>query len=338
MGCWRASQSTASVQGCFASLQVIVRLKASSLSPASWWGLGVALAICAGTASSIWTIAAIIAFAILTILTARENAPWSRSLRFYLFTAALVIAIRVGFRIVFNYDSPSDFALDLPPVTVLFGPLGELHLLGRVSSLTLTSALRDGLRMAAIILSIGLANSLANPRRLLKSTPSALYEVATAFVIALNLAPQLIASAKRIQLSDQLRSTTKKKGGGLRLLPSILEDALESSMALAASMDARGFGRQGALSKSQLQVARLSSFFAVIAFAIGSYLLLTTDLTWVTLLTFCSGLVALVVSLKISSLANLRTRYVVQPWLVRDTIVTCGSATLITLFVTGVIQ
>mgnify|MGYP000163724465 CR=1 FL=1 len=317
---------------------MIRRFKASTLSPASWWGLGLALAICAGTASSIWTIAAIIAFAIVTIISARENAPWSRSLRFYLLTAALVIAIRIGFRIVFNYDSPSDLALDLPPVTISFGPLGETHLLGRVGGLTLTSALRDGLRMAAIILSVGLANSLANPRRLLKSTPSALYEVATAFVIALNLAPQLIASAKRVQLSNQLRSTTKKKGGGLRLLPSILEDALESSMALAASMDARGFGRQGALSNSQLQVARVSSFVAVIAFAIGSYLLLATDLTWVTLSTFCAGLVALFMSLKISSSANLRTRYVVQPWLVKDTIVTCVSATLIMLSLTGVIR
>lgn len=317
---------------------MITHLKASSLSPASWWGLGVALAICAGTASSIWTIAAIIAFAILTILTAREKAPWSRSLRFYLLTAALVIAIRVGFRVLFNFDSTSDVALDLPPVTVSFGQLGEMHLLGRVSNLSLASALRDGLRMAAIIMSVGLANSLANPRRLLKATPSALYEVATAFVIALNLAPQLISSAKRVQLSNQLRSTTKKKGGGLRLLPSILEDALESSMALAASMDARGFGRQGALSNSQLQVARVSSFFSVIAFAIGSYLLLATDLSWVSLLTLCSGLVALVTSLKISSLANLRTRYVVQPWLFRDTLVTCGSATLIALFVTGVIK
>ena len=317
---------------------MIKRFKASTLSPASWWGLGLALAICAGTASSIWTIAAIIAFAILTILIARENAPWSRSLRFYLLTATLVIAIRVGFRVVFNYDSPSDFALDLPPVTISFGPLGEIHLFGRVSSLTLISALRDGLRMAAIILSVGLANSLANPRRLLKLTPSALYEAATAFVIASNLAPQLIASAKRVQLSNQLRSTTKKNGGGLKLLPSILEDALESSMALAASMDARGFGRQGALSKSKLQIARASSFVAVIAFAIGSYLLLATDLNWVTFLSFCSGLVALFISLKISSLANLRTRYLVQPWLMRDTVVTCGSAILITLFVMGVIK
>ena len=317
---------------------MIKRFKASTLSPASWWGLGLALAICAGTASNIWTIAAIIAFAILTILIARENAPWSRSLRFYLLTATLVIAIRVGFRVVFNYYSPSDFALDLPPVNISFGPLGEIHLFGRVSSLTLISALRDGLRMAAIILSVGLANSLANPRRLLKLTPSALYEAATAFVIALNLAPQLIASAKRVQLSNQLRSTTKKNGGGLKLLPSILEDALESSMALAASMDARGFGRQGALSKSKLQIARASSFVAVIAFGIGSYLLLATDLNWGTFLSFCAGLVALFISLKISSLANLRTRYLVQPWLMRDTVVTCGSAILITLFVMGVIK
>ena len=51
------------------------------------------------------------------------------------------------------------------------------------------AALYDGLRLATIVICVGAANSLANPKRLLRSVPPALYEVGTALVVAVTVLP-----------------------------------------------------------------------------------------------------------------------------------------------------
>ena len=312
--------------------------KASQIAPGAWWLLGLSLAICAGISSSTPTLLAIQTLAVLIVLMARQGAPWSRSLLFYVGTAALVVLIRVTFRIIFNFDSPDQVALNLPAIRITFGPLGELDLLGRVSQSSITTALRDGLRMSAIILSIGMANSLANPRRLLKSTPAALYGVTSSFVIALNLAPQLIASARRIRLSSQLRNASNRATKGLMLIAPILEDSIDRSMALAASMDARGFGRRGSLTARQVRFSRLASLVSISALASGAYFLLTADAPWATLVTFAFGLSGIYASLKISGASNLRTRYATHVWQIKDSLVAGAAALSVILFALGALR
>jgi energy-coupling factor transport system permease protein len=269
----------------------------------------VSLATSAVTLTSALSLLALMVLVVATILLAREAAPWSKSLRFYIFTGLIVIAVRVGFRIIFNFDSADGVALNLPALNVNLGRLGEVQLFGRVSFTSLSSAVRDGLRMAAVILSVGLANSLANPRRLLKHTPGALYEVATAFVIAINMAPQLIASAKRVRAARDLRGRSRRQNLLSGLLIPVIEDTLESSLALAATMDARGFGRSGTMTKMQIAGARLANFLAICFITTGSYLLLCgTDHLW-TATCFGAGLASLAATLRISSLKHIKTRY-----------------------------
>jgi energy-coupling factor transport system permease protein len=319
-------------------LQVNLSFKASQIAPGAWWLLGLSFAICAGISSNTPTLLAIQILAVFIVLLAREDAPWSRSLLFYICTAALVVLIRVTFRIIFNFDSPDQVALNLPAIRIPFGPLGEIDLLGRVSQSSIAAALRDGLRMSAIILSIGMANSLANPRRLLKSTPAALYGVTSSFVIALNLAPQLIASAKRIRLSSQLRNESNRPSKGVRLISPILEDSIDRSMALAASMDARGFGRRGNLTKLQIRFSRVASLVSISALACGAYLLLTADAPWATVVTFTLGLSGIYTSLKISGTSNLRTRYATHTWQLRESLLAGASALLVVLFALGALR
>lgn len=312
--------------------------KASQIAPTAWWLLGLSLAICAGITSNPITLLIIQVASVLIIGLAREEASWSRSLRFYLVTGAFVVLIRLIFRVTFNYDSPGDVAIFLPAFKIPFGVLGEINLFGRVSHATLVAAFRDGLRLSAIILSIGLANSLANPRKLLKNMPSALYGVTSAFVIALNLAPQLITSAKRIRLSSQLRNESHRPSNLLVLIGSILEDSIDRSMALAASMDARGFGRRGTQTDRQLLLSRVSAFSAVSALAIGAYLLLSTELTWVSIACFSLAITGVYVSLKLAENANLRSRYNRQSWRVKDSVIAGISTVLVALFICGVIK
>jgi energy-coupling factor transport system permease protein len=187
--------------------------------------------------------------------------------------------------------------------------LGGVHLLGQVSWLTLEAAATDGLRLAAIIISIGMANTLANPKRLLKSTPGALYEVATAMTVAINLAPQLIESLQRVRKARSLRGRSK----GISSLNSIvipaLEDTIEQSLGLAASMDARGFGRRGSLTKTQIIVTRTLSLGGILLIAFATYFLLATQSQMIAIAFMISGICSLTLTIRIASARNLRTRY-----------------------------
>jgi energy-coupling factor transport system permease protein len=317
-------------------MSVAKYFKASQVQPGAWWLLGLSFSILAGTSRNPFVLCTTIAFLILIILGAREHAPWSQSLRFYLLLGLSVVGIRVVFRTIFNYGLPDSHPLlSLPLVSLNFGPLGEVALFGAVSSSAIFSALIDGLRISAIILGAGMANSLANPRRLLKATPGALYEIAAALAVAFNLAPQIIVSAQRVNKARSLRGRSKGLSALNSLIIPILEDAIEQSLNLAASMDARGFGRQGSLSIGQLRYSRIASLTAVACSAIGTYVLLTSSNGGFALSLFGLAALATFTTLRIASRRNIKTRYVKAPWRAQDFCVLTICLTLILLATSG---
>ena len=289
----------------------LVAKRADALHPGSWWLLGLSLAMAAGLSQSILIALLISAIAVALAQTLRTSAPWSRSLGFYLSLAALIVLVRLLFRVLFNSGlETSQIAFTLKDVEINLGFGPSVHLLGAVSWLTLEAAALDGLRLAAIVLSVAMANTLANPRRLLKSTPGALYEVATAISVAINLAPQLIESLQRVRRATRLRGRSKKIGALTGTVIPVLEDTLDRSLSLAASMDGRGFGRRGNLSKTQQQAVRALSLTALAIFAIGVYLLLSDPaIGLVAAIALVIGAVEVLVVVRISSLRNVRTRY-----------------------------
>lgn len=279
--------------------------RASALHPATWWVLGLAMATVASLSSGWANQLVVIVSAVAVMLLCREEAPWSRSVRFYLWLGAFVVAVRVLFRIIFN-SGTTDAAIAFSLVEL---NIGGVRLLGSVSWLTLEAAATDGLRLAAIIISIGMANTLANPKRLLKSTPGALYEVATAMTVAINLAPQLIESLQRVRRARALRG----RSAGISALNSIvipaLEDTIEQSLALAASMDARGFGRTGNLTRLQQRTSRILSLGGMLLVVIASYFLLATNSQVLAVSLLIAGVIALAMTVRIASRRSLRTHY-----------------------------
>jgi len=154
-----------------------------------------------------------------------------------------------------------------------------------------------------------MASSLANPRTLLKSTPSALYEIASAISVAINLAPQMISSLQRVRKARSLRGRSKGLGAMAGTVVPVLEDAIDSSLSLAASMDSRGFGRRGNLSRSLVLGARLSSLMAVGFLTVGSFALLvgeTQTAGWVLL---SAGIGSSFATIRINSKSQIRTRF-----------------------------
>ena len=302
--------------------------------------LGLAFAISASLTVNPLSLVCLGALSMLFVLAFRDQSPWSRSVVFYIRLAGLVIAIRLLFRIIFNLESdPANPLLVLPEVNLGLGDMVSMHLFGSISAASLQAALTDGLRLAAIILAIGMANSLANPMKLLKSTPGALYEIATAISIAINLAPQLISSLNRVRRARGLRGQSK----GVKALPGlvipVLEDTIDQSMTLAASMSARGFGRKGTQSKARLTLTRFTGLAGLVLIAVGAFLLILSPTNQVLDLSITvAGLLSTVIYIKMSALGSLRTRYLVQKFRTGDYVIYIFAAMLLALAFSGVLN
>lgn len=280
---------------------------APRVHPTTWWLLAIVLAVIAGTANSLWQTATISAFSVALILMFRENAAWARSLGFYLALAAAVIIIRILFRMVFSFSSDEDQILfQLPALTINVG-LGDINLFGNISVRSIMGALLDGSRLAAIILAVAIANTLANPKKLLKSAPGALYEIATSVSVAINLAPQLIESFNRVRRARSLRGRSKRTGQLAGILIPVLEDTLDRSLLMAASMDARGFGRRSTQSATELVAARAIGLAALVLNLVGIFILLSGFNVALALALLAAGLVAAAISVRITSKRNVRT-------------------------------
>lgn len=242
------------------------------LNALTWWLISLALLLSASITSNSVIQLSIIGFSLLTSGRSRGL----KAIKLYLWLMLVVFSTRLLFAFVFNFDAEStDIAYEFPAILVNLGPLGKFTLLGNLSNAALYSALSQGLKLVAIIASIALANSMANPRKLLKLTPAAFYDFAAALSVAFNLIPQLAQSIERVTKAQRIRNQNRRNFGTI-VVP-VLEDALNSSMNLAASMDSRGFGRKPQMSKSITFILRSLNVCALLAIAAASYLLLGTS-------------------------------------------------------------
>jgi len=315
-------------------------VSAIKTNPLTWWLAGISLAVAASLTNNLSILICIGALALLTIRFCRDDSPWGYSIAFYIRLAAVVIFLRLLFRIIFNLGtSTKDAVLLLPSLDFDLGFGNTLKLFGPISGLALNLALTDGFRLAAIILSVGMANSLANPRKLLKATPGALYEIATALSIAINLAPQLIASLSRVRRARSLRGQSKGMKAITGIVIPVLEDTIDQSMGLAASMSARGFGRKGNRSNAQVLGARLLAFSGICLIVTGSaFLLFSPDQQVLDLTLLILGLALAVISIRLSSARATITRYRKEPWRKGDAVLLIASIALVVLAFGGVLR
>ena len=285
------------------------------LHPIAWWSWAIGLATAASLTTNPLLLLLIMGSATVVVMARRSGHPFGRSFRLYVMLAALTVVLRVVFRIIFGGQEVGNVLLDLPEIPLPDWAAG-VRLLGPVTSEALLAGLYDGLRLAAIILCVGAANSLANPKRLLASVPPALYEIGTALVVAVTIFPQLADSARRVRAAQALRGGTTTGVGRLRrFLVPVLEDALERSLALAAGMDTRGYGRSGGASTRDRRVTGFLLLLALTGICVGTYAWLDPTAPRVLALPMLgAGVVVAVLGLVSAGRRVQRTRYRPDPW------------------------
>ncbi|WP_406279122.1 CbiQ family ECF transporter T component [Embleya sp. NBC_00896] len=246
-----------------------------TVHPGAWWLWALGLATAASCTTNPLLLALVLAVAGYVVVNRRGDAPWALAFRMYLMLGLFIITMRVLFRIVFGAGaSGGHLVLDLPEIPLPEWAAG-IHLFGPVTLEHVLGGFYDGLRLATMIVCLGAANALASPKRMLKAVPAALYEVGAAVVVALSVAPQLIESVQRVRRARRLRGGAQK---GMRALRSIaipvLQDALDRSLALAAAMDSRGYGRNRHLPRGIRILTGVLTLVGLIGVCVGVYALL----------------------------------------------------------------
>lgn len=293
------------------------------LHPVAWWLWAIGLAAYASQTTNPWILLPLVAVTAVVVAARRGDQPWARSYRLYVVLGVSIVITRVLFRVVFG-SGPGHLLVDLPSIPLPHWVLG-FRLLGPVTRESLLSGVYDGLRLAGIVIAVGAGNALANPKRLLRSVPSALYEVGTALVVAVTVLPQLADSVQRVRRAQSLRSGDTRRVGRLRrFLVPVLEDALERSLALAAGMDTRGYGRSGSATRAQRRVTGTVMLVGLVGLCFGVYGLLdqTSALgTWGTRGAVLGGLGASVAGMWLAGRRVERTSYRPDVWRAAEMVV-----------------
>lgn len=302
------------------------------MHPLAWWAWALGIAVAFTRTTNPAAIALMLAATVLVVVVRRDGSPWARAFGAYLVLGVAVVVVRVVFYVLFGLKTGGPVLLDLPSVPLPAWAAG-VALLGPVHLTGLLDAAYGGLRLAALIICFGAANALANPKRALRCMPASLDRMGTAVVIAVTVSPQLVTSLARVRRAQRLRG---QDIGGLRgalagALP-VLQDGLDGALALAASMDSRGYARSTPGRSDPRVTAALVA--ALLAATMGAYGLLdATSPEWLGAPMLVVGALVAIAGSVVAGRRSRRTRYRPDPWRLQESVVAgCGAATALVAF------
>ncbi len=310
------------------------------LHPVAWWAWALGLATAASRTTNPLVLGGILVVVAVVVRARRPDTPWARSFWFFLALGASVVVVRVVLQILLGAATGGPVLFTLPEI-----PLPQflitLRIGGAVTSGALLFGLYDGLRLATLLICVGAASSLAAPSRMLKAVPAALYEVGVAVVVTLTFVPQMMSDLVRVRAAQRLRGrrSTGLHGWITAALP-VLHGGLERSVALAAAMDSRGYGRRAAVPGRVRAVTQAMLVGGLLGVVVGLYGLLDSATPApASLALLIAGAAVAAGGLAVAGRRSPRSRYRPDPWALPEWIVTaCGVAvagTLVGLSVAG---
>ncbi|MGX1884636.1 energy-coupling factor transporter transmembrane component T [Streptomyces sp. NPDC055287] len=308
--------------------------RSNALPAGAWWLWALGLAVAASRTTNPLLLGMLVGVAGFVVAARRTDAPWARSYGAFVKLGLFVIGIRLVFSAFLGSPIPGAHILFTLPEVPLPDWAQGVRIGGRVTAEQLVFALYDGAKLATLLICVGAANALANPARLLKSLPGALYEAGVAVVVAMTFAPNMVADVVRLRTARRLRGRpTGGVGAVLQIGLPVLEGALERSVALAASMDARGYGRTAEVPPAVRHTTTVLTLGGLLGVCAGAYGLLTADGATYGLPVMAAGLVAALAGLRLGGRRSVRTRYRPDTWGVRAWLVAGSGVTVAALMI-----
>lgn len=304
------------------------RLAGRAIHPWAWWVWAIGAAVAVSMSTNPLLLVLLIAAVTVVVLQRRTDAPWARALWLYFALAGFIIVVRLVFQILIGGLREGRVLFRLPEIALPAWAAG-IRLGGPVTIEGLVYAGVDAARLGGLLICIGAANALANPKTALRNVPAAFYQIATALVIAISVAPQLVASVLRVRRARRLRGG-RQKGirGVVAIIVPVLEDAIDRSLSLAAGMESRGYGRtRGGRQLDWRLGALLAASMVVVIFASFALLALPAARSWVVPVLLV-GLAGGAFALHLAGSQLAVSRYRPDPWAGPEFLLAaCGLAT-----------
>ncbi|WUN81654.1 energy-coupling factor transporter transmembrane protein EcfT [Streptomyces erythrochromogenes] len=308
--------------------------RATALHAGAWWLWALGLATAASRTTNPLVLGLIVGVAGFVVAARRTDAPWARSYGAFLKLGLVVIGLRLLFSMLLGSPIPGSHTLFVLPEVPLPAWAQGIRFGGRVTAEQLVFAFYDGAKLAALLVCVGAANALANPARLLKSLPAALYEAGVAVVVAMTFAPNMVADVVRLRTARRLRG---RPTGGIKAVLQIglpvLEGALERSVAVAASMDARGYGRTAQVPPAVRHTTTVLTLGGLLGMCAGTYGLLAAQGAAYGLPVLGIGAALALAGLRLGGRRSVRTRYRPDRWGVRAWLVAGSGAAVAGLLI-----
>ncbi|MFX4294873.1 energy-coupling factor transporter transmembrane component T [Streptomyces bohaiensis] len=308
--------------------------RGNALHAGAWWLWALGLATAASRTTNPLLLGLIVAVAGYVVSARRTDAPWARAFGFFLALGAVVVVLRVLFAVLLGSTVGGTHVLFTLPEVPLPEWMQGVRLGGRVLAEGVLFSFYDGLRLATLLICLGAANALADPARLLKSLPGALYEAGVAVVVAMTFAPRLIGDVVRMRAARRLRGRPDR---GVRSVAGValpvLEGALERSVALAAAMDARGYGRSARVPARVRRTTAALTLGGLLGVCAGSYGLLAAEGGVLGLPVLAVGAAAAAAGLRLGGRRAVRTRYRPDRWGLRAWLVAASGAAVAAVYV-----
>ncbi len=190
--------------------------------------------------------------------------------------------------------------------------LGGFTVGGTIEGPVVLHAAAEAFAVVGVLAAFGAFNAVAAHHELLQSSPRAFHEPGLIVMVALAFVPSTVRAVADARAADLARTGGQvvRRGRLVRRTVPIVESGLERALALAESMDARGFARL-APTRHDRGAAWLA--FASMAALAGAFVALVgRSSTWA-LVAGLAGVVGLAAAIALSSRAARTTRYRPRP-------------------------
>lgn len=123
--------------------------------------------------------------------------------------------------------------------------LGGFTIGGPVIGEVVLRSVAEGVVIIGVMAAFGAFNAVVSHYELVQAAPRAFYEPGLMVTVGLAFVPSTLAAVTAVREADRARTGGRggRRGRLLRVVVPVLESGMERAVALAESMDARGFGR-----------------------------------------------------------------------------------------------
>ncbi|MCU1369951.1 MAG: Cobalt transport protein [Ilumatobacteraceae bacterium] len=216
----------------------------------TWLVWAIAAAACVQIAPNPLYVAVVLAISFLVVSAHRLDTTLARAFPILVGLGVVFALLRVALTALTTHSpaidgTPEHLWFTLPQAT-LPQILGGFTVGGTIEGDIVLFAAAQAFAVVGILGAFGVFNAVASHHELVQAAPRAFHEPGLILTVALAFVPSTMRAVTDVREADRARTGGRvvRRGRLVRLTVPILESGLERAVALAESMDARGFARQ----------------------------------------------------------------------------------------------